>query len=850
MGYWSAVQPESADVINYVTNPSGELATTGWAPNGGAAVSRVAGASRWGAYGLRLLAAAQDERVESANLYTTSGTESLHGSLWLKATSPLVVLELYNQTDGAVVASTAHSGGGTWERLAVTGSVVTGKAVRLRIRDGRAAAWANVDFDGAMLVRKAYQLTYFDGSIPGATWSGAEHASTSTASSQARNLGKIVALSDFQLSSPSHLGAGMPPLENTSTDFAVLDGAQFQAVRAKPRVLSLLFTAKGTSLATLHSVRQQLVDLVKPGRQRGQQPIILRYTGSGGTLQIAAYYDGGLDGGQPFGFNETLALRFIAYDPYFYSETEVSAALVSSATLTNTNEIAQRDANGQWGALGTGGAGGAVRAIVFDALGNMYAAGTFTSMGGVANTRGVAKWNGSAWEALGNGCKDGAGYALAMDSSGNLYLGGDFSAVKSAAAADVANTPGIAKYVPSTDTWSALGTGASGGGVFALAIANAISGVTNPAMSGRQLYAAGSFTLMGGVAATVRIARWNIDAVPAAAAWLPLGTGISTGQVNALALALDGSVYAGGTFTGAGGVTNTPRVARYGPASSGSKTAVWNAMSTGVTAGTVYALAVDSTGKLYVGGDGMTSSGVSSSSYFMAWSGSSWSQPPGGSFDAAVRALCVGQGSDLGAVYVGGSFTFAGTLTPPDAILKWVNGAYSAMNIDLPGTPVITAIAQGPLAQGQTVPTLTLGHDQTGSSDVATSNIAVSNSGSAAAYPRLELSGATAPTTLVALSNWTLSEKISFDRQLQPGERLVLDLSPGKKTLTVFSSQAPPPKGKNVAEALRAGSNVATWRLLPGTNSISAFAPAGAAVAANLVWRERYWSADGVPSVS
>ena len=65
-------------------------------------------------------------------------------------------------------------------------------------------------------------------------------------------------------------------------------------------------------------------------------------------------------------------------------------------------------------------------------------------------------------------------------------------------------------------------------------------------------------------------------------------------QGTAMALAPDGSLYAGGDFHEAGGVT-VNHVARW----DGSQ---WHALDTG-TVGDVYALAVDAAGNLYAGGE-------------------------------------------------------------------------------------------------------------------------------------------------------------------------------------------------------------------------------------------------------
>jgi hypothetical protein len=99
-----------------------------------------------------------------------------------------------------------------------------------------------------------------------------------------------------------------------------------------------------------------------------------------------------------------------------------------------------------------------------------------------------------------------------------------------------------------------------------------------------------------------RVARWT------GSAWEPLGSGVSggvggSGGVYALAASPDGSIYAGGSFTTAGGVSAN-NGARWTGAS-------WEPLGAGVN-GTVYALAGDRLGDLVLGGS-FTAAGTVSS---------------------------------------------------------------------------------------------------------------------------------------------------------------------------------------------------------------------------------------------
>jgi hypothetical protein len=115
------------------------------------------------------------------------------------------------------------------------------------------------------------------------------------------------------------------------------------------------------------------------------------------------------------------------------------------------------------------------------------------------------------------------------------------------------------------------------------------------AVSGGTLYAGGEFTTAGGVSAT-NIAQWN------GSRWSPLGSGMNS-FVSALAVS-EGTLYAGGEFTTAGGVS-----ANYIAQWNGSS---WSALGSGVNDSGqnwyVSALAV-SGGILYAGGGFATAGG-------------------------------------------------------------------------------------------------------------------------------------------------------------------------------------------------------------------------------------------------
>jgi hypothetical protein len=153
---------------------------------------------------------------------------------------------------------------------------------------------------------------------------------------------------------------------------------------------------------------------------------------------------------------------------------------------------------------------------------------------------------------------------------------------------------------------------------------------------------------------------------------LPIDEAIS---IYALAYnPIDECVYIGGLFTTLGGV-NAPYIAKYDPA-----TKTISALSTGLN-NSVFALAVDSTGLLYIGGAFTNAGGDANADLFCKWDGAAFSAC-GTAFagaSGAVNALAIDASDD---VYIGGNFTNIGDANG-DYIVKWDGAAYSSLSTGL-----------------------------------------------------------------------------------------------------------------------------------------------------------------------
>ncbi|RLE18851.1 MAG: hypothetical protein DRJ65_20900, partial [Acidobacteria bacterium] len=346
------------------------------------------------------------------------------------------------------------------------------------------------------------------------------------------------------------------------------------------------------------------------------------------------------------------------------------------------NHIAKWDGT-SWSALSgpseTGMAGVSFPSVeclaVFDdgTGGTLFAGGRFLAAGGVGVNH-LAQWDGASWSVLSQPSGAGMSYFVAAlevydDGAGAmLYAGGEFTR------AGVVTANRIAKWDGSQ--WSAL-AGLSGDGmndvVWALAVYD--DG------GSEALYAGGSFTTAGGIAAD-RVAKWDGSdwTVPGG----PSAIGMDSG-IYAFAVYDDGTgsaLYAGGWFVTAGGIT-VNRIARWNGAG-------WSALSGSSGFGTndyIRALAVYDNGTgpaLFVGGN-FSMAGGQSANFIAKWDGAEWSAlgvAPNDGMDGTVSALAVYDDGSGPALFAGGSFTTAGGITV-NHVARWNGSEWSALDGDL-----------------------------------------------------------------------------------------------------------------------------------------------------------------------
>ncbi|MCS6888813.1 MAG: hypothetical protein NZQ09_11435, partial [Chloroflexus sp.] len=346
----------------------------------------------------------------------------------------------------------------------------------------------------------------------------------------------------------------------------------------------------------------------------------------------------------------------------------VGGLFVDAANIAAADYIARWDpVTQQWSALGSSSSGNGVlnrhvEALAIDGNGNLYVGGWFTDVAGIAEADYVARWNGTAWSALGsygsgNGALSGAVFDIHVTAS-SVYVGGNFTDVAGIAAADyIARWDGTA--------WSALGSNGSGDG----ALNQTVNAIT---AQGNNLYVGGSFTNAAGIAAADYIARWD------GTAWSALGSngsgdGALSGFVHTV-LATADTVYVGGTFTNAAGISAADYIA------------VWNGTqwlalgdngsNDGAINAPVNKLAIAGN-NLYVGGNFTDAGGQAAADYLAVWNGTSWTALGNHrAFNDIILDVVVDQN---GNVYVGGYFST--TVGQPMAafIAMWTGSNWEAL---------------------------------------------------------------------------------------------------------------------------------------------------------------------------
>ena len=486
--------------------------------------------------------------------------------------------------------------------------------------------------------------------------------------------------------------------------------------------------------------------------------------------------------------------------------TVKTVALNTTADVT-TAYIVQRNA-GVWGALGSGANEQVHQIVVNPADGTMYACGVFTLAGGVADTVYVAKWNGAAWLPLGVGL-NGAAYCMAIAPNGDLYIGGAFTDIVGGAGGTYNK---IIMWDVSASDWVAVGAGLDGD-VDALAIDSV-----------GDVYAGGDFgdILGGGLANANYIAKYDVSA----AAWVALGTGMNAAVAD-LAVDASDNVYVVGAFTAGNSVT-----LNYVGMWNGTTFVAMAGSETGADAACTSVL-VAPNGLVYVSGN-TDDFGGTAAAMIASWNGSAFAAL-GAGLQAPAADLALDRDGNL---YVVGGFTTAAGMAIAAKIAVWNGSIWAPVAIDLPGAPTPQALA----ILGDR---LYVGFDTTGTATTHGAPAAtITNTTSSYVYPKFIFTrsgGATA--VLEGIRNLTTGKALLFNHSLLDGEKIIIDLAPGRKSVKTTAGSST----SNAKRDTLASSDLADFALAPGGNDIRVYISVTGAptLAAFIQWEVRHAGIDG-----
>jgi hypothetical protein len=656
----------------------------------------------------------------------------------------------------------------------------------------------------------------------------------------------------------------MPPMVNVNLPRAILDGAEYQRTRADTREFVLTATVTGTTTPDLHQTRRRIIDALKIDRTFPPAPTRFIYTGAGEDVEIDAIYNGGLEITDMQVINDNVAARFVAFDPMWYSSLDEGTALGTTISIGSVQGILYRDSDGRWGTMGRGDTGtalngGAVYVINTQYPGTVVVGGDFGTAGGTTS-RGIAYYAGGSWGTFG-GTVNGSVFALQWTPNlGTLIIGGAFSEIRGTSVVG-----GIGYYVRASGAFGTLGgtirdgtaaggapgtiyaldTGPSGqlliGGAFSTVAGTLVRGIVQ--WTGNNSYG----TLEGGTLGTV-----NID-----------GLANSTAQfvrVNSIANYSDTSIALVGSWQDTNGTVNRHGAIYNFTSKSWGTIPNPNGFAVGANgtfANELTSVTLNGQKRLFANGNGSAVIDIFRSISFWQLQperhifNGGLNTPVNNSVNIRQKVFSLSDNRVLSTSVFGTAVTYSGT-TPiyyPWSAAFWGGDTlyqyaiWNGYSVVPPDISVTSGDVQDTYVYAfgeDTLGTLYVGGTIRATS--ATSAVAayagIVNQGMADAYPVIYMRNVSTTNTrrVWSLVNNTTNDELYFDLLMFPQEEVTINTTPGRRSIT--SSQ----RG-NMISSLLTGSNLATWRLIPGTNWVSSMAQSS--ILTNIYWRPRHWAIDG-----
>lgn len=765
---------------NLVQNPSFERGIDGYSAAAGGALSRVTSQQRYGVASAEYIPTAViDDGLYYGPLSVGLGTQYVFSVDVLGEPGDRYRIYAYDvAAEITLTRTTDFVGTGEWERQSVVFVTGSNPSIRLYLVKNGDTSIAPF-YSDAWQLEQSEETTYCDGDQPGCKWLAGPHTSASRRSGQSRAGGTIIDLSDLDVEVLELDGVGLTPRLHNVLPYATLPGAHLQSIKIMPRTINLVCVTNTQTETAMYSALSRLEAAVVHDRYAPMQPIRLRYTRAGRLVQLDCYYDSGLEGQFVEHVYTRFNIRFIAYEnPYWYDIADTAVPLEISSSFENNFIFRYQD--GRWSGVGPSAypAGSSeIYSMAYDGGQRIYIAGAFTN------------WHGMGWDNLvyydfvedeygSLGSPNDFLTHVSVRPNGNVLIAGYFIDI------DGYSFRRVAEFDLAANHWTALGAGVGGTGA-------------GPELTAAYLDTDGLFYIAGNIGPANIGQVWVWDGT----AWTVLDSDFS-GLATAVIVTLDGWIHLAGSFIAVDGVSavrqarRDPDTGDWEPAGLGGSTnendnAPIEAFMRGPD-GLIYATGLDI---LHVGGVAVRG--------LTRWTGTQWQR-------------------------VGGSSSFGATLTFDSRGMIWIAGSAA-------GIPFGELLARATLTNTLSVD---LDLDQFDLGNEAASIIPVgddiyvglkahgthrtsgfttiTNESSVPVYPRFQFSrsGGT-DAHLVLIRNNTTGDELFFDIHLQDGEQIVIDLSRPDKKITSST------RGDTLSYL--PGSNVSSFRLLPGENEIAVF---------------------------
>lgn len=522
-GMFSIVLNEGTENIS--TNPSGETSTTGFTATAGSSVARTVNYQTSGLFGIAVTTNAtvnagvyQSYSLQAGDYYTFSA--DVRGR---SGTTYVIIIA----SGATTLVRKEFKSLRKWKRPYATFQVPSNGTYNFCIvqRDPSAHTFYT---DSWQIENKKYPTTYCDGDMKGYVvgemayrWTGVKHASSSIRLASTRSGGREYFLYDYNFQLLGITGFGSPPVNNFTKDITS-GGEYYIGSNYGARLFTINGAFFGSSKQDLENNKVAVQNLVDFERNIYAQEILIRYRPEGDRLDkpynIKCHYVSGLEGNFVSEYQERVSIQFKQSEPGIVfdgdscaelNQTTVWSPLSRDGSFINPGGFIIKNSTERvnifYGTDGVTGDAYSLKCAIMDRNGGIYLGGSFTDVYGIADTTGIAYFNGSTFVSIGD-ITGTVVNSMVLLPNGKVLVGGSFTVIGGV------TTNNLAVYDPATSTWAAFGS--PNGEVYSVFyldgyvyVAGAYTNISSTAISyiSRSVYTAASFSAMGTAGGAVNV---------------------------------------------------------------------------------------------------------------------------------------------------------------------------------------------------------------------------------------------------------------------------------------------------------------------------------------------------------